>query len=487
MGKSEGQQILLLAAAALALYWLGNWMIPVTDPVETNYTQTAKEMLLAGDFISPRIFGNYWYDKPVFFYWELIAAFGLFGVNDFAARMFSGLFGVIGIVMTYFFARRLYGAKTGLWSALILGTSFGYWLIAKTVVTDLTLFVFFNAVLVFFYLAYTGTNKNLYYLCYAAAALAVLTKGPIGILLPGLIVTIYLFLRRDFSAVKEMKPLGLLLFFAVALLWYGPMIALHGKDFIDNFLGVHNVLRATQSEHPMWDVWWYYSVLFFLVMFPWSFTLPVAAWRWIKARRMPGLDEKELFLAVWALSIYWFYQMMATKYTTYTLPASLPIAILMARFLMNRLTLAQRVLAVWAAALVLLTFFVAVPVVTYQGYSCWDVAAALRSRVLPGDLVINCGDYKVSIPYYSDLPVYQVDTAEAIAEKRPDGKSWKAKNVMPFMDIATLPEDRRIYLVVHSRFYSRFEQFFRAEEWQKVGDFPNHRLYVREAKETLIK
>ena len=134
MEKSEGQKVLLLAAAALVLYWLGNWVIPVTDPVETNYTQTAKEMLAAGDFISPRIFGNYWYDKPVFFYWELIAAFGLFGVSDFAARMFPGIFGVIGVGMTYFFARRLYDAKTGLWSALILGTSFGYWLIAKTVI-----------------------------------------------------------------------------------------------------------------------------------------------------------------------------------------------------------------------------------------------------------------------------------------------------------------------------------------------------------------
>lgn len=483
MEKSEGQKVLLLAAAALILYWLGNWVIPVTDPVETNYTQTAKEMLAAGDFISPRIFGNYWYDKPVFFYWELIAAFGLFGVSDFAARMFPGIFGVIGVGMTYFFARRLYDAKTGLWSALILGTSFGYWLIAKTVITDLTLFVFFNAVLVFFYLAYTGTNKNLYYLCYAAAALAVLTKGPIGILLPGFIVTIYLLLRRDFAAVKEMKPLGFLLFFGVTLLWYGPMIALHGQDFIDNFLGVHNILRATQSEHPMWDVWWYYSALFFFVLFPWSFTLPWAAWRWFKARRLPKFDEKELFLVIWAVAVYGFYQMMATKYTTYTLPASLPIAVLTARFLMSRLTLARRVLAVWSAALVLLTFFVAVPVVTYGGYSCWDVAAALRERVLPGDLVVNCGDYKVSIPYYSDLPVYQAETAENIAQKRPDGKSWNAKNVMPFIDIADLPADRRIYLVVQSRFYSRFDQFFRKDEWQKLGEFPNHRLYVREAEE----
>lgn len=481
--NNERRNLLLLATAALLLYWLGNWMIPVTDPVETNYTQTAKEMLAAGDFISPRIFGNYWYDKPIFFYWELIAAFGLFGVNDFAARMASGIFGVIGVVMTYFFARRAYDERTGLWSALILGTSFGYWLVAKTVITDMTLFVFFNAVLVFFYLAYTGKNKNLYYLCYIAAGLAVLTKGPIGILLPGFIVTLYICLRRDFAAVKDMKPLGFFLFFAVTLLWYGPMIAMHGKDFIDNFLGVHNVLRATQSEHPMWDVWWYYGALFFLVFLPWSFTLPMVIYKYVKQRQWPALDPTKLFLLVWALSIYVFYQLMATKYTTYTLPASLPIAVLAARFLTERAAIARRVLVVWSAALVLLTFFVAVPVVSYQGYSGWDVAAALKERVLPGDLVINCGDYKVSIPYYSDLNVYQAETAEEIERKRPDGKSWKAKNVMPFIDIARLPTDRRVYLIVQNRFYNRFAQVFDPAEWEKLGEFPNHRLYMREAKE----
>ena len=124
-----------------------------------------------------------------------------------AARFFPAVFGIIGLFMTYGFARKIYDAKTGLISALILGTSFEYWLISKTVITDLTLFVFFNAVLVFFYLAYRSQNKNYYYLCYLFSGLAVLTKGPIGLLLPGFIVTVFICLRRDFGEVKRMKPL----------------------------------------------------------------------------------------------------------------------------------------------------------------------------------------------------------------------------------------------------------------------------------------
>ena len=76
----------------IVLYFWGNAHLAVTAPVEVNYAQTAKEMLAAGDYLSPQIYGNYWYDKPIFFYWELIAAFSLFGVTDFAARFFPALF-----------------------------------------------------------------------------------------------------------------------------------------------------------------------------------------------------------------------------------------------------------------------------------------------------------------------------------------------------------------------------------------------------------
>ena len=94
------------------LYFWGNGTLPVTAPVEVNYAQTAKEMLAAGDWLSPQIYGNYWYDKPIFFYWELLAAFSLFGVTDFAARFFPALFAAGGLCLTYAFARRLYDERT---------------------------------------------------------------------------------------------------------------------------------------------------------------------------------------------------------------------------------------------------------------------------------------------------------------------------------------------------------------------------------------
>ena len=479
----DKRNLIFLALLGAALFLLANGSLAITDPVESNYTQTAKEMLLSGDWVSPRIFGKYWYDKPAFFYWELIAAFKVFGVTDFAARFFPAVFGVLGLMMTYVFARRLYDARTALLSGVLLATSFGYWVVSKTVFTDATLFVFFNAVLVFFYLAYTGKNKNLYYLCYFFAGLAVLTKGPIGILLPGLIVTIFIVLRRDFAEIPRMKPWGFVIFFAVVAVWYVPMYCLHGSEFIDTFLGVHNYLRATVSEHPMWDVWWYYSVLFFLMYFPWGFvTLPPALWRLFRERRLPRLDKDEQFLLIWALTINIFYQMMATKYSTYTIPSLLPISILSARFLRDKATLVRRMFYGEVAFLVVLALFVLVPTITSKDFSGKKVAAFLVENVREGDLVLSCDDYKVSRVYYSDLDIYEVEKRALIAARRPDGKSWNSKNVWPYWPEEDIPDDRTVYMVVGKKREDRFQRSFREEEWEQVASFGKCRVLRRDGK-----
>ena len=479
----DKRNLIFLTLLGAVLFLLLNGSLAVTDPVESNYTQTAKEMLLSGDYVSPRIFGNFWYDKPAFFYWELIAAFKVFGFTDFGARFFPAVFGVIGLWLTYFFARRIYDAQTAVLAGIMLATSVGYWVVSKSVITDATLFVFFNAVLVFFYLAYIGKNKNLYYLCYLFAGLAVLTKGPIGILLPGLVVTIFIVLRRDFAEIPRMKPLGFAIFFAVVALWYVPMYYLHGSDFINTFLGVHNVLRATVSEHPMWDVWWYYSVLFFLIFFPWGFvTLPPALWSWFKSRRIPSFDREETFLLVWALTINIFYQMMATKYTTYTMPALLPISILAARFLRGKMTLVRRMFFGEIAFLVFATLVVLIPNITGKNYSGKKVAAVLTETVQDGDLVLSYGDYKVSHPYYSNLDIYKVDNKRSIEANRPDGKSWNSKNVWPYWAEEEIPRDRTVLMIVSKKRDDQFRKSFRAEEWTLVREFDQCRILRREGK-----
>ena len=156
--------------AALLLFF-GNGQLWITDSVESNYALTAKEMVLSGDWISPQIYGNYWYDKPVFFYWLTAAGFKIFGFNEFAARFFPALFGMAGLGLLFYAAKKLYGEKTAFWSGVILMTSTEFFLISKSVITDSTLFFFFSMALVFFYLGYSTQQKNYYYGMYIGMAL----------------------------------------------------------------------------------------------------------------------------------------------------------------------------------------------------------------------------------------------------------------------------------------------------------------------------
>ena len=477
------KDLLTIGIVSFLLFMLGNWAIAITDPVESNYTQTAVEMLQSGDYVSPRIYGNYWYDKPAFFYWELIAAYKLMGVNEFASRFFPGVFGVLGLMMTYGFARKLYDRKTGLMAAGILGTCFEYWLLSKTVITDLTLFVFFNAVLIFFFWGYRTGQRNYYYLCYLFAGLATLDKGPIGLLLPGFVLTVFLCIRRDFKEFLYLRlPTGVVLYALVAGSWYYMMYTIHGMDFINNFLGVHNFLRATQSEHPIWDVWWYYTAIFFLGCLPWCWTLPAAIVKADKRQRLPEIDVTTGFLLTWALVVNIFYQCMATKYTTYTLPALLPIAILIARYLYHREALVKRTVIGAIVVYGILTFALVVPACSDERYSGKNIAAVYKDVAKDDDLIVSYGDYKTSIVFYGQKMVYRLEHAEKIPGMLPDGKSWKAKNVMPFISFEELPKDKNVYLILNNRRFNVFERDFDTSEWKLLADFEAARVYVREAK-----
>ena len=126
--KMKSHPYLFLAAVFALLFLAGNELAAVTDTAESNYALTAREMVLSGDWMSPRIYGHYWYDKPIFFYWELALSFAAFGFNEFAARLPSAVFGVASVLYTFWFSSKVYDRKTGWTAALILGTSLEFWL-----------------------------------------------------------------------------------------------------------------------------------------------------------------------------------------------------------------------------------------------------------------------------------------------------------------------------------------------------------------------
>lgn len=417
----------------LVLYLAGNQLLAVTDTAESNYALTAKEMVLSGDWISPRIYGRYWYDKPIFYYWELALSFALFGFNEMAARLPAAILGSASVLFTYWFARRTYGEKTGWLSAIILGTSVECWILSKAVITDSTLFLFMSGAVAFFYLGYTE-NRKYYFLCYLFAALATLTKGPIGILLPGLACLLFLLYKKDLKEMAHVHLLsGLALFILIAGAWYGTMCYLHGKDFLLNFIGVHNVLRATVSEHPSHNKWYFYLMIYFIGFAPWSFFIPFSLFRRWRERKLDlrSADDMTQLLVIYAFLIFLFFQLVATKYTTYTFPALFSLSILTARLYRDydfriekaglALCVVYTVLAVAAAPSIMLS------------RSGKEIGEALARMDTSNKTIAFLHDYRTSAVFYSGKTIYRAEPGDKIASMEPGTLSWNAKNVMPFV------------------------------------------------------
>ena len=339
-----------LFLTSFTFFLLFSHLLPITDPVESNYALTAKEMATSSDWLSPKIYGQVWFDKPVFFYWLTAATFKLLGFSDLAARLAPALFAALGVVLMYWFLTRISKQGVALLAALVLGTSLEYIVLAKLVVTDMVFFVFNSAALVFFFMGYTGADgtKRWYWLMYPSLALAVLTKGPVGLLLPGLVIVIFLGIQHKWTELSKMNvPTGLTIFVAIALPWYIAMYVTHGPEFLNTFLGVHNYLRATVSEHPQDNVFYYYIIVFLLALLPWS---PVALRAvFVSCRNVTSHKSPlQLFCVIWIAAYFMFYSLMATKYITYTFPILFPVALLTADYLHQQMIAdKKRVIASW--------------------------------------------------------------------------------------------------------------------------------------------
>lgn len=501
---------LFWALAALLLFY-GNGQLWITDSVESNYALTAKEMVQSGDWISPQIYGNYWYDKPVLFYWLTALGFKLFGFNEFAARFFPALSGLGALAFLVYAGGKFYGRRTAFWSGVVLLTSTEFFLISKSIITDSTLFLFFSMALVFFYLGYSTAQKNYYYGMYTGMALATLTKGPIGFLLPGLIMVLFLAFDRGWREIKNMKLIsGGALFLLIAVPWYAVMYNLHGSAFIDQFFGTHNFLRATVSEHPRDDVFYYYTLVLLLALFPWSGLLPRFLWRTLRSEgKWQRPDSKTAFLLIWAGTVFFFFQNMATKYITYTYPMMFPLALLLGNYLAAQkwraitagalivrdtiymalfggalwcwwnnivsigtvILIGAVILAIisisWisvslekrltAAAVIAITALgfnlllineVAVPFSTMR--SDKEIGMELAERYSGVDEIGLYGKYSTSAVFYSGKKIVKLVPDDNLANFAPRAYSWKVKNVMPFDGIASFASHGKLVLVKKS-------------------------------------
>ena len=326
-------RIIALFFITMISYGFFNAYLSITDPVESNYVLSAITMLKHNSWISPMIYDQVWYDKPPLTYWALMICYKVFGVSDFVSRIPSTVIAAASVSFIYHLVYKIkQSISVAIASALLLMTTLQFWYISHAVVTDGFLFFFSLAIFGYSYLAFANNDKRSILKAYIAAAFAVLAKGPIGLILPGFILILFVLARwfthkstTDSTLAKDIKllfnPWGILLFTVIALPWYLAMYAIHGSEFINSFFGLHNVDRALVSEHPKFNVWYYYLIIVPLSLLPWT---PAVFYR---LKQINWKDDLDLLSIIWFTIIILFYSLVATKYLTYTFPAIIPCVI----------------------------------------------------------------------------------------------------------------------------------------------------------------
>ena len=298
------------------------------EPDEGRNAEVAREILLLKDPVTPHYDFIPRLDKPVLFFDLVALSFKLFGVSEWAARLPSVLAALGCILLVYFFSRALFGTRAALWSGLVLVTSPEFFALSRIVILEMTLTLFMSIALCGFVLGQQPLGRNQkrawFILVYPALGAATLVKGPVGFLLPGGVIFLYLLLSRRWSAIKEMElPLGIALLLVTAAPWYA-LAEFRNPGYLTHFLWNENVVRFATTHFHRSSPWYYFIVVLAAGFFPWTLVLPTAV---ANLRKYSGQDER-LFLIVWAVLPLLFFSMSSSKLPHYILFVYPPVAVI---------------------------------------------------------------------------------------------------------------------------------------------------------------
>ena len=326
----EWVQILFLLGFCFFFYFLNLGQWDLWNPDEPRYAQVAREMVNGGEWILMHFNGKVYGDKPPLFFWFIaLSSFLWQGFNSFSVRFPSALFGTLTVLLTFLIGKYLYSSRTGFLSGLIIATSVQFAFLSTRANIDTTLTFFTTASFLCFFQWYRmnkneeirkGYLKDLsIYGFYICMALATLTKGPVGFILPLLVCLVYLIVQKDWEGVERMKLLpGMLLFIGVVLAWYLPAVLKGGRDYLNETLMLHTVDRFARGSSHIRPIY-YYLYNFPVHFLPWILFLPGAVVYGF-SRKMEGKRKEFLFLWVWFVVIFLFFSISKGKRGIYLLP-----------------------------------------------------------------------------------------------------------------------------------------------------------------------
>jgi 4-amino-4-deoxy-L-arabinose transferase-like glycosyltransferase len=332
--------LILLVSALTCLAGLGRPAISDSD--EAFYAEAGREMVETGDLLTPQYNYANRFQKPVLYYWLVAAGFALTGVNEAAARWGAAASGIGLALIAWFCGRRWFDPETGLVAGFILATSLGCVAIARLALPDLPLTFFISlsvaSALCGLFEPSTACTRAMI-VSGAAAGAAVLTKGPIGLIIPMMIVGTLTVIERRWRALRPL-PLAVAtgIFALIAAPWFVAMTRAHGTAYLDSFFVGDNLERfATDRFNEPRPAWFYLPVILG-GMLPWSplFALWIEpAWRFARQRRKPAAAYVRLL--AWSVLPLLVFTVSVGKQPRYILPMLPPLAIALSATLCARL------------------------------------------------------------------------------------------------------------------------------------------------------
>ncbi|MBM3776797.1 MAG: glycosyltransferase family 39 protein [Acidimicrobiia bacterium] len=332
-----------LAGLACALVvWLsffsGASRLGLIGPDEPRYASVARAMADSGDWVTPRLNGEPWFEKPVLYYWGAAASFLAFGDSEAAARLPSAMAATAATLAVALLAARTSGAPAAFAVLLILPTTIAALAFSRGASTDmpftgtLTL-AFVAAAFVLMQTPEAGTPRTRWAALLAWGAslgLSVLAKGPAGVLLAGGSIALWMLVTRRWrEGLRLAHPAAIATALAVALPWYA-LCALRNPEFFQVFVIEHNLQRfltpVFQHEQPVW----YFALVLILGFVPWTPLLAPAIRDAVREIRGPRATVRTLALC-WAIVPFVFFSASQSKLPGYILPIFPPLVLLMAR------------------------------------------------------------------------------------------------------------------------------------------------------------
>jgi 4-amino-4-deoxy-L-arabinose transferase-like glycosyltransferase len=338
VAKSEWIAIAAVAAIVWICFFYGLGAVPFLGKDEPRYAEVAREMLVTGDWITPRLAGHTWFEKPALPYWIMAGGYAVLGVSEGAARVGMGLLASLGVAVVYLASRRAAGPRRAWIAAVALATSALWFAFARGASFDMPLAATMAAALGCVYAWDTSATARAR-LAWAAGAGAwagasMLAKGLVGPLLLGMIVAVYLVAAGSWRRLRAADlALATAACVAVAAVWYGPVWAVNGDAFFQEFFVDHHVKRYLTNKYHHPQPVWFYPVIVLAGLLPWSFFLlagarPLAG----LLRRRPATDDERLvwLATAWVAVPVAFFSFSTSKLPGYVLPVFPGLALLVA-------------------------------------------------------------------------------------------------------------------------------------------------------------